>query len=308
MGAKSSKEIDDLIKEKGLDRNINDLIEKKSKKPVKQAQPTDNKDGSSHDLPPYSSAANRLHASLRSTPPTYNGRHYTATVKSMPQKSRLVVDGSDPMLMSTLPPHLTSVFNTSRQHDSADGLGAPEQQHQHRQTKETNSSLIDSVWHNLNKIQINNRPTKSLMLEELLECPICMNSYDDPHVLPCQHTFCKGCIVTLKGNNEDNRIMCPICRETHVLANGVDGLPANYTMKRLIELEAMKPVENQEHVVNDRSSHHKHHESHNNLSIIDDQEQYYYKKKAPKDPQTQHNSYYRKHNRKSKRLNFSFEI
>lgn len=85
------------------------------------------------------------------------------------------------------------------------------------------------------------KPTKSLLLQELLECPICMNRYDNPHVLPCQHTFCKSCIVTLKTNarNDENVINCPICRETHNLNNGIDNLPANYTMKRLIELEAM---------------------------------------------------------------------
>lgn len=43
---------------------------------------------------------------------------------------------------------------------------------------------------------------KNSMLQELLECPICMNIYDNPHVLPCQHTFCKGCIVSLKNNDK----------------------------------------------------------------------------------------------------------
>ena len=34
-------------------------------------------------------------------------------------------------------------------------------------------------------------------------------------------------------------LSCPICRESHHLANGVESLTANYTMKRLIELEQM---------------------------------------------------------------------
>ena len=64
----------------------------------------------------------------------------------------------------------------------------------------------------------------------------------------CQHTFCKNCIVTLKSDsrNNENCISCPICRETHILTNGVEGLPANYTMKRLIELEAMAAAEKAE--------------------------------------------------------------
>lgn len=31
---------------------------------------------------------------------------------------------------------------------------------------------------------------------------------------------------------------CPICRESHTLTNGLDGLAANYTMKKLIEMES----------------------------------------------------------------------
>ncbi len=66
-----------------------------------------------------------------------------------------------------------------------------------------------------------------------------MNLYENPHVLPCQHTFCKSCLVSLQ-NEVQNCIDCPICREKHKLgAQGVDGLAANYTMKKLIELEQM---------------------------------------------------------------------
>lgn len=98
-------------------------------------------------------------------------------------------------------------------------------------------------------------PTKSSLLQELLECPICMNLYENPHVLPCQHTFCKSCLVSLKNENTNNNncIDCPICREKHKLgANGVDGLAANYTMKRLIELESMTAAEKEKPVVSNK--------------------------------------------------------
>jgi hypothetical protein len=274
MGAKSSKEIDDLIREKGLNGDVNDLIEKnraeienkKNKKWNKNKLSADAHDGlgpNGSGLPPYSTMSNRLHASLRSTPPTYNGRNYTATVKSMPQNSRLAFDDENPTLMATLPPHLTSVVNTNRKKKATDPFDV-----QRDQQPQLDSSLIDSAWHNLTSKMPVNKPTKALMLEELLECPICMNPYDDPHVLPCQHTFCKGCIITLKGDKEDNRINCPICRELHVLANGIDSLPANYTMKRLIELEAMKPVEEEKvaEIVPSHQHHHKYHDP-NSLSL-----------------------------------------
>lgn len=87
--------------------------------------------------------------------------------------------------------------------------------------------------------------SKSSLLQELLECPICMNLYDTPTVLPCQHTFCKRCIASLNSNDTPGNlpitIVCPICRESHLLPNGIDTLTSNYTMKRLIELESMVP-------------------------------------------------------------------
>jgi hypothetical protein len=67
--------------------------------------------------------------------------------------------------------------------------------------------------------------TKSKLLQELLECPICMNLFEMPTCLPCQHTFCKKCIVSLKSAGEETTnssaastltenatISCPICR------------------------------------------------------------------------------------------------
>jgi hypothetical protein len=92
--------------------------------------------------------------------------------------------------------------------------------------------------------------SKNTLLQELLECPICMNLYETPTVLPCQHTFCKSCIVSLKNSDTAGNIMativCPICRESHVLPNGIDALTSNYTMKRLIELESMVVPEKKE--------------------------------------------------------------
>ena len=87
--------------------------------------------------------------------------------------------------------------------------------------------------------------SKNTLLQELLECPICMNLFDTPTVLPCQHTFCKKCLASLNNNespgNASITISCPICRESHVLLNGIDALTSNYTIKRLIELESMSP-------------------------------------------------------------------
>jgi len=39
------------------------------------------------------------------------------------------------------------------------------------------------------------------------------------------------------------KLSCPICRETHTFTNGLDSLVANYTMKKLIEMELIAAAE-----------------------------------------------------------------
>ncbi|RNA19830.1 RING finger nhl-1 [Brachionus plicatilis] len=85
--------------------------------------------------------------------------------------------------------------------------------------------------------------SKLSLIQEILECPICYNLYENPHVLPCQHTFCKKCIISLQCNSLSKTIDCPICRERHLLPNGIENLTANYTMKKLIELESLASTE-----------------------------------------------------------------
>lgn len=86
------------------------------------------------------------------------------------------------------------------------------------------------------------------------QCPICFNSYDNPHVLPCQHTFCKKCIISMHAASGNKTIDCPICREKHFLQNGIESLAANYTMKRLIELESMAANEREKEKKSDSTA------------------------------------------------------
>lgn len=141
-------------------------------------------------------------------------------------------------------PASNSSFSSSNKSNNSDSNNGSVSS---RRSKHSNSSGTPNVNDSRTVIKKDNAPTKTSMLQELLECPICMNLYDNPHVLPCQHTFCKKCIVSLQHNETinntsnatNNTIDCPICREKHKLPNGVDSLTANYTMKRLIELESM---------------------------------------------------------------------
>lgn len=56
---------------------------------------------------------------------------------------------------------------------------------------------------------------QSRVLQEELTCPVCLDLYRDPHLLPCGHNFCKTCLEHLKRQSERGRFRCPECRESH---------------------------------------------------------------------------------------------
>ena len=56
-------------------------------------------------------------------------------------------------------------------------------------------------------------------MNEFTKCSICFESYDAvnriPLLLPCQHSFCKGCLRGLVRGASS--IDCPMCRVNHNL-------------------------------------------------------------------------------------------
>jgi hypothetical protein len=102
----------------------------------------------------------------------------------------------------------------------------------------------------------------SAMEIELVECPICVCVYDDPRLLPCQHTFCFQCLQelhvsgarSLMGSadrvlsmapngvqrNKSAEISCPLCRRNvTVPPEGVGAFPVNVYVRRLVELNCL---------------------------------------------------------------------
>lgn len=59
------------------------------------------------------------------------------------------------------------------------------------------------------------------VIEKILECPICIETFVKPKMLPCQHSFCLKCIyhvyVENKSLSELNQLTCPICRTVYDL-------------------------------------------------------------------------------------------
>ncbi|XP_065668779.1 E3 ubiquitin-protein ligase SH3RF3 isoform X1 [Hydra vulgaris] len=73
----------------------------------------------------------------------------------------------------------------------------------------------------------------SSRIEDLLECPICLERLDErSRVLPCQHTICLSClgiIVESKGH-----LQCPECRTSYANLS-IEKLPRNVLLVRLLE-------------------------------------------------------------------------
>ena len=69
-----------------------------------------------------------------------------------------------------------------------------------------------------------------------LECPVCLDVYTDPRMLPCPqggHTLCRRC---LDGLVRGSTITCPECRAKHnIPPSGPDGFPRNIMAAGLID-------------------------------------------------------------------------
>lgn len=53
--------------------------------------------------------------------------------------------------------------------------------------------------------------------EDVLKCPICLDPYENPRILPCEHTLCLECLTKYisearKRDGTFNSFMCPTCK------------------------------------------------------------------------------------------------
>ncbi len=76
-------------------------------------------------------------------------------------------------------------------------------------------------------------------LDEQLNCSICLDTYTDPKLLQCFHTFCTKCLIPLvAGDGQENLVLtCPTCRQvTPIPPNGVRGLQSEFRINELIKI------------------------------------------------------------------------
>uniref|UniRef100_A0AAY5JZM9 E3 ubiquitin-protein ligase Midline-1 n=1 Tax=Esox lucius TaxID=8010 RepID=A0AAY5JZM9_ESOLU len=82
-------------------------------------------------------------------------------------------------------------------------------------------------------------------LESELTCPICLELFEDPLLLPCAHSLCFGCahriLVSHCASNEPVQsiaaFQCPTCRYVISLSpqRGLEGLKRNVTLQNIID-------------------------------------------------------------------------
>ena len=66
-----------------------------------------------------------------------------------------------------------------------------------------------------------------------LQCPICLELYTYPIILPCSHVLCrKPCAEHLF---DFNFIRCPVCRDNCYVSGGINSLPRVIALENIIE-------------------------------------------------------------------------
>ncbi|CAG5130856.1 unnamed protein product, partial [Candidula unifasciata] len=75
-------------------------------------------------------------------------------------------------------------------------------------------------------------------MEEELTCPVCLELYADPLMLPCTHSICKAClqeIMTSRNKGGKKGLECPTCRQNHVLTSDeVVRFPKNLALENIV--------------------------------------------------------------------------
>ena len=59
-----------------------------------------------------------------------------------------------------------------------------------------------------------NNKSRTPSVDDMTNCPICFEKFVNPKILPCNHSFCEGCVRKMK---KGHRIECPMDRKVFEL-------------------------------------------------------------------------------------------
>ncbi|XP_053400125.1 uncharacterized protein LOC123557788 isoform X2 [Mercenaria mercenaria] len=78
----------------------------------------------------------------------------------------------------------------------------------------------------------------------ILDCPICTNIFEDPRILPCQHTTCEKCLssyikdIIQKDGKRPTEFPCPVCRRKTKLREA-SSFQKNLTIVALLDFKSL---------------------------------------------------------------------
>lgn len=78
-------------------------------------------------------------------------------------------------------------------------------------------------------------------MDDLLICPVCLDSYKDPKTLGCLHSFCCKCLESCRRPYRRD-ITCPICKKVTALSPmGVQGLQNDFRIQQIRDILINRP-------------------------------------------------------------------
>ena len=83
------------------------------------------------------------------------------------------------------------------------------------------------------------------VLKKEAECPLCLETVNNPKTLPCIHSFCLECLdkhANFARKQLQATIKCPVCQTSFQIPEGdsFKNLPASYHLNRLVDVLALK--------------------------------------------------------------------
>jgi hypothetical protein len=72
-------------------------------------------------------------------------------------------------------------------------------------------------------------------IEELITCALCNDTFKDPRILSCGHTYCQNCLAGHASVNGD-KFECLLHDGVTVAASEINALQVNRTIRELLQL------------------------------------------------------------------------
>ena len=77
-------------------------------------------------------------------------------------------------------------------------------------------------------------------IKQKTECVICFKTYEEPHILPCLHSFCLACLKsTFKGATID----CPLCNQKSCF----NDIHTDFNLKEMVDFR-LKSEQSEEQI------------------------------------------------------------